>query len=257
LAERDVGLLMCDGDMYSSTKDCMKAGGPRVVPGGTIYNDDYFAFKECNKAVEEWLEEDQRPRSDVFIVSNKDPCSLNMAKDCVAPSGEGAHQKAGVCKVGDETLPFEASVFRIDAVEQGADALPPPPPTEDVKPPPPPAAKPNKPASAAKPKDSKPEKAKSPAKSPAKPEDKAKSASKSSASKSAAKPTPASASASAAYSSAAASPDAAPAPEAAVAAAPSAPAEERQAAMPAQRKDKQPSHKKVKYCPSQECAGEE
>merc|ERR1719433_165136 len=54
LSGRQLALLMCDGDMHSSTLDCLSSAGNLVVNGGAIYNDDYFMFKGCYNAVREW-----------------------------------------------------------------------------------------------------------------------------------------------------------------------------------------------------------
>ena len=45
----------CDGDMYSSTYDCIDNLYPRLNCGGYIYFDDYWAFSECRKAVEDYF----------------------------------------------------------------------------------------------------------------------------------------------------------------------------------------------------------
>merc|ERR1719471_9829 len=55
LSGRQLALLMCDGDMYSSTKDCMSAGANRVVKRGAIYSDDYYTFKGCYDAMQEYI----------------------------------------------------------------------------------------------------------------------------------------------------------------------------------------------------------
>jgi len=54
LAGRSLSILMCDGDMYSSTKDCLGAAVGLVVSGGTIYNDDYYTFSGCYQAMHEY-----------------------------------------------------------------------------------------------------------------------------------------------------------------------------------------------------------
>lgn len=67
LTDRSVALLLCDGDMYASSRDCLSSGGGRVVPGGWIYHDDYYTFKGNFEAVREWRKDHaasrQRPIS--------------------------------------------------------------------------------------------------------------------------------------------------------------------------------------------------
>lgn len=50
----DIALLRLDGDWYESTKVCLEALYPRLVPGGIIILDDYFAWKGCRDATEEY-----------------------------------------------------------------------------------------------------------------------------------------------------------------------------------------------------------
>lgn len=57
LENKPLGLLMCDGDMYQSTKDCMNAAAHLVSKGGAVYNDDYYTFKGCYEAVNEYLQD--------------------------------------------------------------------------------------------------------------------------------------------------------------------------------------------------------
>lgn len=54
LAQRPVALLMCDGDMYGSTIDCLDAAEPRLVKGGWHYNDDYYTFAGSYDAVQDY-----------------------------------------------------------------------------------------------------------------------------------------------------------------------------------------------------------
>lgn len=54
LAGRTLALLLCDGDMYASSRDCLSFGGDKVVPGGWIYHDDYYTFLGNFLAVREW-----------------------------------------------------------------------------------------------------------------------------------------------------------------------------------------------------------
>jgi hypothetical protein len=84
-SDSEVAFLMCDGDQYQATKECLEEGGKHVVKGGLIYNDDYFAYSECNKAVEEYFEAEPRKKTDVFIMSDQAPCKFTKAKGCTKP----------------------------------------------------------------------------------------------------------------------------------------------------------------------------
>lgn len=52
---RTVAMLMCDGDMYQSTKDCLTSSEPYLKDESWIYQDDFFSFVGCYKAVHEHL----------------------------------------------------------------------------------------------------------------------------------------------------------------------------------------------------------
>jgi asparagine synthase (glutamine-hydrolysing) len=52
-----------DGDWYESTMTCLERIFPRVVPGGRIVIDDYYAWSGCRTAVDEYVE----GRSDVRV----------------------------------------------------------------------------------------------------------------------------------------------------------------------------------------------
>lgn len=55
LSERKISFLRCDGDMYSSTYDCLKGAYPYVSGNGFIYVDDYWAFEGPRQAVHDYL----------------------------------------------------------------------------------------------------------------------------------------------------------------------------------------------------------
>jgi hypothetical protein len=46
--------LRLDGDWYDSTKVCLEGLYPKLVSGGMILLDDYFAWKGCRDATEEY-----------------------------------------------------------------------------------------------------------------------------------------------------------------------------------------------------------
>lgn len=52
-----IAFLRLDGDIYSSTRDALRALYPRVSPGGLVYVDDYGSFLGCRNAVNEYWEE--------------------------------------------------------------------------------------------------------------------------------------------------------------------------------------------------------
>jgi len=105
LEHRQLAMLMCDGDMYASTKDCMISAGPKVVKGGGIYNDDYYAFRGCYDAVQEYVQGTQN--NTVFLVPQQEDFKLLPEKTsmCVPPTDNS--RKSGTC----ESLRVEASIF--------------------------------------------------------------------------------------------------------------------------------------------------
>lgn len=50
-----VALAHLDGDWYASTRTCLERLAPRLVPGGRLIVDDYFAWSGCRRAVDEYL----------------------------------------------------------------------------------------------------------------------------------------------------------------------------------------------------------
>ncbi|CAD7935946.1 unnamed protein product [Amoebophrya sp. A25] len=56
-ARPSVSLLMCDGDLYSSTQDCLKAGTPALLPRAWIYYDDMWVFPPVFRAVRDFFED--------------------------------------------------------------------------------------------------------------------------------------------------------------------------------------------------------
>lgn len=56
VAEIDkISILRLDGDWYASTKICLEYLYDKVVDGGIIIIDDYYAYEGCQKAVDEFL----------------------------------------------------------------------------------------------------------------------------------------------------------------------------------------------------------
>ena len=54
---RELALLRLDGDMYESTMDALGPLYPKLSPGGFVIVDDYYSYKECAKAVDEYREQ--------------------------------------------------------------------------------------------------------------------------------------------------------------------------------------------------------
>ena len=50
-----VAVLRLDGDWYSSTLQCLEKFWDRVLPGGLVLIDDYYAWEGCTKAVHAFL----------------------------------------------------------------------------------------------------------------------------------------------------------------------------------------------------------
>ena len=53
--EMSIALLRLDGDWYESTMQCLTYLYPRVVDGGLIIIDDYYAWDGCARAVHDFL----------------------------------------------------------------------------------------------------------------------------------------------------------------------------------------------------------
>jgi O-methyltransferase len=51
---RNIAVLRLDGDMYQSTMESLESLYSKVSPGGFIIIDDYYAVKECQKAVDDF-----------------------------------------------------------------------------------------------------------------------------------------------------------------------------------------------------------
>lgn len=100
LTGKSLSLLMCDGDMYSSTKDCLAAAADLVVSGGTIYNDDYYSFAGCYQAMHEYnLLPDNSTRHKVLLVPEWTEEFTYMEEDassCTPPQSNSG-QSQGKC----------------------------------------------------------------------------------------------------------------------------------------------------------------
>jgi hypothetical protein len=53
--EEPVAFAHLDGDWYESTMTCLERIAPRLVPGGRIVLDDYYAWSGCRTAVDEYF----------------------------------------------------------------------------------------------------------------------------------------------------------------------------------------------------------
>ncbi len=51
---KQTALLRLDGDLYSSTRETLDALYSRVAPGGFVVVDDYYYFRACGRAVDEF-----------------------------------------------------------------------------------------------------------------------------------------------------------------------------------------------------------
>lgn len=110
LKERKLSFLMCDGDMYSSTKDCMSSAAERVSKGGIIYNDDYYSFKGCYDAVKDYLKEAPLVGKMYVVPSTGTFQYMEEEKDHCIPPVTNTVMHGGKCD-GRET---EASVFYVE-----------------------------------------------------------------------------------------------------------------------------------------------
>jgi hypothetical protein len=53
--DEPVAFAHLDGDWYESTMTCLERIAPRLVPGGRIVLDDYYAWSGCRTAVDEYF----------------------------------------------------------------------------------------------------------------------------------------------------------------------------------------------------------
>jgi O-methyltransferase len=53
--DEPVAFAHLDGDWYESTMTCLERIAPRLVPGGRIVLDDYYAWSGCRAAVDEYF----------------------------------------------------------------------------------------------------------------------------------------------------------------------------------------------------------
>lgn len=56
--DEPVAVAHLDGDWYASTRTCLERVVPRLVRGGRVVVDDYFAWSGCRRAVDEFLARD-------------------------------------------------------------------------------------------------------------------------------------------------------------------------------------------------------
>jgi len=82
----EIAILRLDGDWYDSTYQCLEALYPKVVKGGLIIVDDYYAWEGCVRAIYDYF-------------------SLNNITDRIRSSSNG------VCYIlKDEPFPFELAI---------------------------------------------------------------------------------------------------------------------------------------------------
>lgn len=97
LKNRKLSLLMCDGDMYSSTKDCMSAAAQKVTSGGAVYNDDYYTFEGCHRAVNEYIRAN-KPNTKLLLVPQVGNFKLFNEKEAVCfPPKDNSPGFSGTC----------------------------------------------------------------------------------------------------------------------------------------------------------------
>lgn len=69
----DVAFAHIDVDLYHSTRTAIEVLAPSMIPGGLFYFDDY-GVPECpgaTKAVNDWCDENDRPRPDYLTPEGK------------------------------------------------------------------------------------------------------------------------------------------------------------------------------------------
>jgi len=96
---RQLALLMCDGDMYASTWDCMSSAGDLVARGGAIYNDDYFMFKGCYDAVRDFTKgaAHRSMKGSLFFEDGDYQEFVEDLSACIPPAMNGAGVPPGTC----------------------------------------------------------------------------------------------------------------------------------------------------------------
>jgi hypothetical protein len=57
VGDEPVAFAHLDGDWYESTMTCLTRIAPRLVPGGRIVLDDYYAWSGCRMAVDEYFQD--------------------------------------------------------------------------------------------------------------------------------------------------------------------------------------------------------
>jgi asparagine synthase (glutamine-hydrolysing) len=63
----DVGLAHIDCDWYDSVMACLTALEPKIVKGGVLILDDYYAFPGCRDAVKDYFDQNGRRDRYSFI----------------------------------------------------------------------------------------------------------------------------------------------------------------------------------------------
>lgn len=59
--EAGIAVLRLDGDWYESTLTCLQALEPKVLEGGTVILDDYYAWDGCARATHDYLSRQDLP----------------------------------------------------------------------------------------------------------------------------------------------------------------------------------------------------
>ena len=60
IRDEPIAILRLDGDWYDSTMVCLEHLFPKVIPGGLIILDDYYAWDGCSKALHDYLSKYKR-----------------------------------------------------------------------------------------------------------------------------------------------------------------------------------------------------
>jgi O-methyltransferase len=83
-----IAVLRLDADWYESTMLCLESLFDKVMPGGVVIIDDYYAWDGCSRAVHDFLSRTQSPariwqKSNVLAIIVKGPIELE-------PGGPGS-----------------------------------------------------------------------------------------------------------------------------------------------------------------------
>lgn len=92
-----IAVLRLDADWYSSTADCLNHLYEKIVPGGAVLIDDYYAWDGCSRAIHDFLSINKLPDricqfadSLCFIVKTQDLPIIKIDPLCPLDRPQGS-----------------------------------------------------------------------------------------------------------------------------------------------------------------------